>query len=128
MPAMMILPYLAKYWWVLAIVVLLGYSSCQTKRMHSAQAALESSKAEIATMNAQNHDLKATSDDCNAKVEQMKRDGEAWQQRAEAAEQKANDLQVQAVRAAADTMAHPPANDCKSILKYGRDQARAFQW
>ncbi len=127
MPAL-ILPYLARYWWIAAIIALLAMLKVESARLRSSQASLEVANARVTAMNQQNHELKSASDECNAHVEQMRKDGDSMRASLNTATQRADAIAAAGVQAAADTIAHPPTNDCESILRYGHQEAAKFRW
>jgi translation initiation factor 2B subunit (eIF-2B alpha/beta/delta family) len=118
----------ARHWRAIAIAAMAAALGIQTARLRSAirhQAALG---AEMAALESRNLDLKSASDQCNERVEAMRREGEKMKARMEEAARRADAIAAAGVQAAADTLAHPPSNDCESILRYGREEAARFRW
>ena len=79
-------------------------------------------------MNQQNHGLKAASEECNARVDQMRREGQSLRASVEEAARQADAVVAAGTQEAAATLAHPPAGDCESILRYGHEEAARFKW
>ncbi len=123
-----LIPLVARYWWAVAIAALIVALKIQDSRLRTAVAAASALKTEIATMNQQNHALKSASDECNARVDQMRSDGESLKARLDEATRRSDAIAAAGIQAAADTMAHLPANDCESILRYGHQEAAQFKW
>jgi cell division protein FtsB len=117
-----------RYWWAAAIAILFVALKIQTSRLHGAAAAEAVLNARIAEMTQQNHGLKAASDECNDRVERMRQEGQSLQASLEQARHRADAVAAAGTEAAADTMAHPPADNCESILRYGHEEAARFKW
>ncbi len=118
----------ARYWWAIAIAALIAAVKVQDARLRAARDAQASLQSRIAAMNQQNHEFKSLADECNARVDRMKADGQALQTSLDEAVRRADAIAAEGVQAERATIAHPPANDCESILRYGHEEAARFKW
>lgn len=128
MPALAMLPTLLKYWYVGVIIVLIAWVKIDSARLHSAQTALESTKAQVSVALKNNADLKSGTDLCNAKVEALKSAGDALQEQVARWAAAATTAKAEGDQKAGSILANKPKGNCDAIVKYGLDQAQSFSW